>query len=92
MIVKSSDSVMPAMNGFDLAESLQATHPHLPVLFTSGRFSMESVPEPYVNRVFDVLSKPFGAQKLLTAVQAALEQSSASVKHSPTVVDGGNKT
>ena len=70
-----TDVIMPAMNGFEVASSVQAIHPSVRVLYLTG-YAPES---PYVaQRLADSqgtsLRKPFSQAELLAHVQHLLEQ------------------
>jgi two-component system cell cycle sensor histidine kinase/response regulator CckA len=67
-----TDSVMPGMSGFDLAEKAQALHPELTVIHMSGytdeRFEREGVLDPSLH----FLQKPFSRTELDRKVREAL--------------------
>jgi two-component system cell cycle sensor histidine kinase/response regulator CckA len=64
-----TDVRMPGLQGPDLARRLRMTWPHLPVLFITGLADEVGADEPWVH----VLTKPFNAAQLVTAIEAAVE-------------------
>ena len=67
-----SDVVMPGRSGVELARSLRATHPHLPVLLMSGYTAQQTVPEE-IGGSWQVLRKPYTRADLSTAMQTLLK-------------------
>lgn len=65
-----SDVVMPGMRGPELAIRLRSTRPELRVLLVSGY--AEEIVEGDRDDSLPFLAKPFSAESLLTAVDAAL--------------------
>lgn len=63
-----SDVVMPGMNGIDLARTIRARYPHLPVILTSG-YSHVLAREGSAG--FELLRKPYSMEELSRALQAA---------------------
>ena len=63
-----SDVVMPGMNGIDLAQTIRARHPHLPVILTSG-YSHVLAREGSAG--FELLRKPYSMEELSRVLQAA---------------------
>jgi FixJ family two-component response regulator len=67
-----SDVAMPLMDGFELARTVQAARPALPVIMITGRPDLlhrAPLQSPGSYRVF---KKPFDGQELLTAVALML--------------------
>jgi CheY-like chemotaxis protein len=67
-----TDVVMPAMNGREVADRLLARHPGLRVMFMSGHADTTIVKHGILDPSIRYLPKPFTAQSLLAAVDAAL--------------------
>jgi signal transduction histidine kinase len=67
-----TDLVMPGMGGRELAERIRQSHPHLPVMPTSGYVMAEDK-----NIGAGFLQKPFTSTELLLKVKSALEQARA---------------
>ena len=57
-----SDVVMPGMTGVELAETIRATYPGLPVLLASGYSSKQFIPKD--QRQFPILRKPYRLESL----------------------------
>lgn len=64
-----SDVVMPGMSGIDLAKSLEASHPDLPVVLASG---YSHVLAENAHHGFSLLQKPYAAVSLSTALREAI--------------------
>ncbi|MGK2911420.1 MAG: PAS domain S-box protein [Sphingobium sp.] len=62
-----SDVVMPGMSGIQLARTVQAQWPHLPILLTTG-YSEEYLKGDAGD--LEVLRKPYGPEKLAAAIAA----------------------
>ncbi len=67
-----TDVIAPGMSGPMLAEQLLEQQPHLKVLFMSGFNASMVVRRFVVERGFQLLSKPFTSEKLLTAVHQTI--------------------
>lgn len=64
-----TDVIMPGgMTGLELADQVRASHPHLPVLVTTGY--MDELPGR--GRDLNILAKPYKHEALLARVEAAL--------------------
>ncbi|MBY0492497.1 MAG: PAS domain S-box protein [Gemmatimonadaceae bacterium] len=68
-----TDVIMPGMNGKQLADEVQVTHPEIPVLFpswyTANVIAQHGVLEPQI----PFLPKPFSARELVTRVREVLD-------------------
>jgi CheY-like chemotaxis protein len=67
-----ADIVLPESNGFLLSQQLQAIHPKMRVLYTSG-YADEFVQTLATTDNFQLLEKPFVTQSLLQKVRRTLE-------------------
>ncbi|HEX2251226.1 MAG TPA: PAS domain-containing protein [Gemmatimonadales bacterium] len=67
-----SDVVMPGMNGRELADQLQGTHPDLPILFVSGYPGAEIERRGLCVEGAAFIPKPFAPDALIRAVNEAL--------------------
>ena len=63
-----ADLAMPGMSGVDLAASVRAMRPGLPVLILTGHADAIEIPED-----LPVLAKPFQSAELARQVSALLE-------------------
>ncbi len=68
-----TDVVMPGLNGRTVADRLQALHPELKVLFTSGYTEDVIVHQGIVDEKTNFLSKPYSMQALATKLRTILE-------------------
>jgi two-component system cell cycle sensor histidine kinase/response regulator CckA len=66
-----TDLRMAGMNGRELAETLSARRPGLPILVMSGR---SHDLDPSVTASYELLQKPFEGESLLAAVRACLDR------------------
>ena len=67
-----TDTVLPGMNGAELATKFQSLRPHVPVLLMSGypeRFDLQLTGD------IPLMRKPFTAEALLTRIRAILDRS-----------------
>ena len=62
------DFHLPDISGVDLYAQLQAHHPILPVIFTSG-FDLELLDDLQLTKNQLFLTKPFGLEEILTAIK-----------------------
>jgi FixJ family two-component response regulator len=70
-----SDVAMPMMDGFRLAQAVQAARPGLPVILMTGRTDLLHRPPAEWPGHYRVFKKPFDGQELLTAVALMLRSS-----------------
>jgi CheY-like chemotaxis protein len=68
-----TDVVMPALGGPQLAKALESMRPETKVLFFSGYTDDALGRYGIVDAAVALLTKPFDANQLLTAVRAALD-------------------
>jgi CheY-like chemotaxis protein len=66
-----SDIVMPGRSGIELAETVRRKYPHLPIVLATG-YSEELTNGAAPH--FQLLSKPYGAQSLGSALSGAFEE------------------
>ncbi|MGO9239906.1 MAG: PAS domain S-box protein [Bryobacteraceae bacterium] len=67
-----TDVVLPGMNGRQLAERMQALHPKLKVLFTSGYTSDVITRQGVLDQGLAFIAKPFSPDALAAKVRAVL--------------------
>jgi EAL domain-containing protein (putative c-di-GMP-specific phosphodiesterase class I) len=68
-----SDIAMPGMSGLDLLRAVRTYDPDLPVIFLTGRPSIESAAQAIEHGVFRYLTKPFEANTLRGTVRHAAQ-------------------
>jgi len=68
-----SDLQMPGKDGLELLGSLRALRPELPVILMTGFGSIETAVKAIRAGAFDFVTKPFGADALMVAIEKALE-------------------
>jgi len=66
-----------ALNGLELAESLQARHARLPVIFVSGRGDLLTSSRAKDINALGYFSKPFDNQRLLACIRRGMAKTSA---------------
>jgi FixJ family two-component response regulator len=71
------DLSMPGLNGLELQAALTEARDSRPVVFISGRGSVPSSVEAMKAGALDFLTKPLDEEKLIGAVQAALQKDKA---------------
>lgn len=67
-----SDLRMPGMNGVELARSIRATRPELPIIFISAHLAEPAKRTALQEGALGLLYKPFDAAELLELIRAAL--------------------
>jgi two-component system cell cycle sensor histidine kinase/response regulator CckA len=67
-----TDVIAPGMSGPELSEQLSNIYMHLKVIYMSGYYDSVVVRRYVLERGFTLLTKPFSADQLLDAVQAAI--------------------
>jgi FixJ family two-component response regulator len=72
------DLSMPGLNGLELQQALAHAADRRPVVFISGRSSVEASVRAMKAGAVDFLTKPFDAADLVAAVRAAVEKDRAS--------------
>jgi FixJ family two-component response regulator len=73
------DLFLPDLGGLQVQRILAEKASHLPVLFMSGRGTVPLSVEAMKNGAMDFFTKPLDTQKLLQAINRALERSGASL-------------
>jgi FixJ family two-component response regulator len=71
------DLRMPNINGLELQEKLREAVPHLSVVFVTGHGDVPSTVRAMKAGAIDFLEKPVKDEALLSAIQRALQRSSA---------------
>lgn len=73
------DVNMPEPDGFQVARSLRATHPDLPVLFLTARSGIDDLRTGFESGGDDYLTKPFRLEELRLRVDALLRRTGSAV-------------
>lgn len=81
-----TDVVMPGRSGVDLLGEVRRRHPALPLVLMTGKPAVAMAVEGLRRGAADYLVKPFGLEKLLETVQAAIRDSR---ERQRTTVGGG---
>jgi DNA-binding NtrC family response regulator len=63
-----TDIVMPNVDGIQLAERVSSAHPHMRVLYMSGKCEMEVVERNIVEKGFGFIRKPFAIDALVQKI------------------------
>lgn len=66
-----SDIGMPRLDGIGLVEKLGGRRAHVPVILTSGRHTMGSLPAAVRARIAGFIAKPYSLLDVVTAVKQA---------------------
>jgi two-component system cell cycle sensor histidine kinase/response regulator CckA len=69
-----TDVAMPQIDGIELAARLRRTHPHLPVVFTSGHVGDEGLQSGLLGPESALLLKPFPPDALITCARSLLDK------------------
>lgn len=68
-----SDIRMPEMDGMELLDKLQVSHPQLPVIIMTAHSDLDSAVNAYQQGAFEYLPKPFDIDEALTLTKRAVE-------------------
>jgi PAS domain S-box-containing protein len=68
-----TDKTMPDMNGFELAETVFAVAPKLPVIMVTGLVQKEDTAKARKTGIKEFLGKPFHVQEIAVKIRSALE-------------------
>ena len=67
-----SDIRMPGMDGLQLLESIQESHPELPIIIMTAHSDLESAVASYQGGAFEYLPKPFDIDEAVALTKRAL--------------------
>jgi DNA-binding NtrC family response regulator len=70
------DLVMPGLSGIQVLEHIRPSHPKLPVVMLTSKSSVNTVVQAMQAGANDFLVKPASAERIRTALRAAMETSS----------------
>lgn len=68
-----SDIRMPEMDGMDLLDKLQVSHPQLPVIIMTAHSDLDSAVNAYQQGAFEYLPKPFDIDEAIALTKRAVE-------------------
>lgn len=68
-----TDIRMPGMDGLELLERINATHPELPVIIMTAHSDLDSAVAAFKGGAFEYLPKPFDVDEAVTLAGRALE-------------------
>ncbi len=74
------DVMLPQINGFEVAEKVQVSHPKIPILFLSARADDTDKIKGLKAGGVDYISKPFNLEELLLRVRIHLKNHSSTTK------------
>ena len=69
-----TDLNMPRLSGLDVARTVHATQPSMPIILVSGFLSGEAIPPSEESGIRETLSKPFTARQLSAALRRVLDE------------------
>ncbi len=69
-----TDIMMPILNGIDASKAMFALNPKVKIIAASGLNARADLPEPFVSRLKNFLTKPYSSKTMLVAVREAIEQ------------------
>ncbi|NVK26307.1 MAG: response regulator, partial [Gammaproteobacteria bacterium] len=70
-----SDIRMPEMDGMELLDKLQASHPQLPIIIMTAHSDLDSAVNAYQQGAFEYLPKPFDIDEAIALAKRAVEHS-----------------
>lgn len=76
------DIMLPAVNGFDLCESIRLKNDTIPILFLSAKTQDSEKIKGFKLGADDYITKPFNLEELLLRVKRLLRRSQSSVQQS----------
>ena len=79
-----SDIRMPGIDGLQLLEKLQLSHPDLPVIIMTAHSDLESAVSAFHGGAFEYLPKPFDIKEMLAIVQRACLHNQQQANNTPT--------
>jgi two-component system nitrogen regulation response regulator GlnG len=78
-----TDIRMPGTDGLALLESVQATHPHLPVIIMTAYADLERAVAAFRGGAFEYLPKPFDVDDVVAIVRRALRRAATAAVAPP---------
>ncbi|MBU2880344.1 nitrogen regulation protein NR(I) [Psychrosphaera sp. B3R10] len=68
-----SDIRMPEMDGMELLDKMQASHPQLPIIIMTAHSDLDSAVNAYQQGAFEYLPKPFDIDEAVNLTRRAIE-------------------
>lgn len=81
-----SDILMPGMDGLQLLEKVQLSHPELPVVIMTAHSDLESAVSAFHGGAFEYLPKPFDIKEMLAVIERACIHSQQSKQNTTNLV------
>jgi FixJ family two-component response regulator len=75
------DVTLPDLNGLDLQKRIAVDQSQMPIIFITGYGDVPMSVRAMKAGAFEFLTKPFGDEVLLNAIEHAIEQSRAAIDH-----------
>ena len=72
-----SDIRMPRGNGLDLLQTINASHPQIPVIIMTAYSDLDSAVSSFQGGAFEYITKPFDIDKAIELIRRAVEFSSS---------------
>lgn len=66
-----SDILMPGLDGLQLLEKVQLSHPELPIIIMTAHSDLESAVSAFHGGAFEYLPKPFDIKEMLAVIERA---------------------
>ncbi|MBU2919324.1 MAG: two-component system nitrogen regulation response regulator GlnG [Psychrosphaera sp.] len=83
-----SDIRMPEMDGMELLDKLQVSHPNLPIIIMTAHSDLDSAVNAYQQGAFEYLPKPFDIDEAIALAKRAVEHSKKRSSKKKTSVAG----
>ena len=81
------DVSLPGINGLDFQQQLRASGLQIPIIFLTAHGNIPMTVKAMKSGAVEFLTKPFGDEELLSAIQQALRRDSASRKEQAEIAD-----
>ena len=85
------DIMLPNKSGFEIAEEIRKTDPHVPILFLTAKSQVEDVLKGFDSGGNDYLKKPFSMEELIARIHN-LKNMSGKKRENPDAVSLGKLT
>lgn len=75
------DVMLPALDGFSLAQTIRKTNPHVPILFLTAKSMKEDRLKGFRIGGDDYITKPFSIEELILKIEVFLRRKTVSSEH-----------